>query len=494
MPAPLLPSYYGFFMKYLICLALLIAPPAFAKWWIEPSELAVRADLQFLADHRLLSQPLNTYPLVWSAIATELQALDPQSLSTRQQAARQRLLAAWQQDQQLGFSYQVDAATSENRFYSFGDHFRDKAAVQVRYQFSSQHLSGKLAAATTTRGDEGQRWRADDSYLAARLGNWVISVGSLDRYWGPSWDTSLQLSQNARPIPMLSLTRYNSEALDLPLLRWLGPWTFTTGFGQLEGERAIPNARLWAARASAKPLAGLEIGTSWSMLWGGEGYGNGLSDWWQDLFQGGSEQGTENMLAGYDIRWSDVIAGVPYGLYAQVTAEDFHREKRRLINTAFLLGADIYVEALDSRIYLEFSDTKVGCSAESRKLYNCLYEHSFHLDGYRYYRQSLGSTYDNDALTWVAGIITPLATQISWHNKVRWLRLNLDGLDLSEPGGNKVSPGRYEQVLQAQTTYQYQLQDGKLSITAALTHRHWPGIAKGDRIEPALALSWEGRF
>ncbi|WP_157999933.1 hypothetical protein [Alishewanella jeotgali] len=57
-----------------------------------------------------------------------------------------------------------------------------------------------------------------------------------------------------------------------------------------------------------------------------------------------------------------------------------------------------------------------------------------------------------------------------------------------------MSPGRYEQVLQAQTTYQYQLQDGKLSITAALTHRHWPGIAKGDRIEPALALSWEGRF
>lgn len=481
-------------MKPLIGAALLFCASASASWWIEPDDITIKADLQLLSDHRLVTQPLNTYPLMWAAIIKELKALKPEQLSREQNAALQRLLAAWQQEQNSSLSYQLNAASDKNRFYSFGDHYRDKAQAQLSYQYSNDRFSGKMALGVTENKQEGNRVRTDGSYLATRLGNWVISAGSQSRYWGPSWDTSLQHSQNARPIPGISLSRLSSEASELPLLNLIGPWTFTTHFSQLESGRAIPDAKLWAARATARPLNGLELGASWSMMWGGDGYGNGLSDWWNDLFNGGTNKGAENMLAGYDIRWSGIAAGVPYGLYAQVTAEDFHREKKRLINTAFLVGADMYLSSLNSRIYLEYADTKVGCIAGNSTLYNCLYEHGFHLDGYRYHGQSIGSTYDNDSLTLVAGIITPLATKLSWHNKLRWLRLNIDGIDAAAPGGNTVSPGRYEQQLQWQSTYQYQLRNSKLSVTTVLAYQRWPDLAKDNRIAPELAISWEGYF
>lgn len=481
-------------MKRLLCAALVVAAPVSAKWWIEPSEITVRADLQLLSDYRLITQPLNTYPLMWSAITDELQALKPEQLTPEQNAALQRLLASWQKDQQDSAGYQLNAATRDNRFYGFGDHYRDKASGQVNYQFSNDRFSGKAAVSYFANDNEGNRWRTDGSYLAAKLGNWVVSAGAQDRYWGPSWDTSLQLSHNSRPVPAISLSRYSSAVLDYPVLDLIGPWTFTTSFGQLESGRAIPDAKLWNARATARPLSGLEIGVSWAMMWGGEGYGNGLSDWWSGLSKGGTDKGGENMLAGYDLRWSGVAAGVPYGLYAQVTAEDFHWGKKRLISTGFTVGADVYVRQLNSRVYLEYSDTKVGCQEGNSKIYNCFYEHGFHHDGYRYYGRSIGGAYDNDSLTMVAGIVTPLGTDRSWHNKFRWLRLNIDGIDRPAPGGNPVSPGRYEQQLQWQSTYQHQLYNGTLSITTVLAYQHWPYLDKNNRIDPALALSWESRF
>ncbi|MDX3773555.1 capsule assembly Wzi family protein [Chromatiaceae bacterium AAb-1] len=481
-------------MKRVVWAALLLSAPVSAKWWIEPSEMSVRADLQLLSDYRLIQQPVNTYPLMWTAIADELHALKPEQLTARQNAALQRLLQAWQKDQGTQLSYNASLGTTKNRFVGFGEQYRDKASVQLNYGFSNERFSGRAAASYHANSGEGNNLRLDHSYLAALLGNWVISAGAFERYWGPSWDTSLQLSHNARPVPGISLTRHSSAAFDNAILGLIGPWTFTTSFNQLESDRAIPDAKLWMARATARPLSGLELGVSWTMTWGGDGYGNGLSDWWNGLSDGGTVDGAENMLAGYDLRWSGVAGGVPYGLYAQVTAEDFHWGKKRLISTAFMVGADVYIQSLNSRLYLEYSDTKVGCTEGNSKLYNCFYEHSYHREGYRYYDRSMGGTYDNDALTMVAGIITPLSSGLSWHNKFRWLRLNIDGIDRGAPGGNKVSPGRYEQQLQWQSIYQYQLNHGTLSITTALTYQHWPELDKDNRLEPSLALSWEGRF
>ncbi len=41
----------------------------------------------------------------------------------------------------------------------------------------------------------------DGSYLGVNVGNFMLSAGYIERWWGPGWDGSLILSTNARPIP-----------------------------------------------------------------------------------------------------------------------------------------------------------------------------------------------------------------------------------------------------------------------------------------------------
>ena len=51
---------------------------------------------------------------------------------------------------------------------------------------------------------DGKDIRADGSEIGVRLGNFTYAVSVTDRWWGPGWDGSLILSNNARPIPAQS--------------------------------------------------------------------------------------------------------------------------------------------------------------------------------------------------------------------------------------------------------------------------------------------------
>ena len=59
-----------------------------------------------------------------------------------------------------------------------------------------------------------------------------VSYGAMDRWWGPGWDGSLILSNNARPMPSLTIERNYSDASRWPVLRLFGPWRASIAFGQ----------------------------------------------------------------------------------------------------------------------------------------------------------------------------------------------------------------------------------------------------------------------
>ena len=85
----------------------------------------------------------------------------------------------------------------------------------------------------------------------------------MGRWWGPGYDGSLMLSTNARPMPALSLDRLRSLPIDLPVLRWLGPWRFTTFFGLGEQHRADVDQPLFMGmRLSFKPATWFEFAMS----------------------------------------------------------------------------------------------------------------------------------------------------------------------------------------------------------------------------------------
>ena len=90
--------------------------------------------------------------------------------------------------------------------------------------------------------------RLDGSYVGVSFGNFMLSVGAMDRWWGPGWDGSLILSSNARPIPSLTVERNYTDASRWPVLRWFGPWRASLALGQAEGATSRCRPAFLAAR------------------------------------------------------------------------------------------------------------------------------------------------------------------------------------------------------------------------------------------------------
>jgi hypothetical protein len=293
------------------------------------------------------------------------------------------------------------------------------------------------------RKDEGLE--LDGSYIAARLGNWSVSLGNVDRWWGPGWDGSLILSTNARPIPAISLDRRISEPFENKWLSWIGPWSFQSFIGQMEEDRTVPNPYLWGIRVDFKPtiLNGFEVGLFRMMQLGGDGRPEGLSTW-IDAFLSQDNTGANtgrnpalepgNQLAGLDIRWRPWEA--PFALYGQVVGED---EDKFLPNCLmFQYGIEGWRNFTNgtARIFVEYVDLTSTWWTDDSRTHNVSYGHHIYSDGYRYQGRPVGHWADTDSKIISLGGFLQYDSGIGWGSIIRSGDLNEDG-----SGNNSVSNG-----------------------------------------------------
>jgi hypothetical protein len=144
------------------------------------------------------------------------------------------------------------------------------------------------------------------------LGNWMLTAGWQDRWWGPSRDGSLLLGTNARPTPGIMLQRIASAPFESRWLSWMGPWTLTTFMSLLDDERVVNDAYLFGVRGSFRPPGtGLEIGISRTAQWCGDDRPCD-AETFIDLLLGNDNRGVNvdpedepgNQLGGFDVRWA----------------------------------------------------------------------------------------------------------------------------------------------------------------------------------------------
>lgn len=472
-----------------VCSALLTVTSTQAAWWIGTDDLMLRSDIQLLADSGVIQQPVTTFPLMWQGVIHDIRLTNAEQLAPHLAQAVQRVVAAYQRDHRAVQGRVIlEGETAEPSVVRYGDTLRDKAQAAVQANYQSDTISGQLKVSKIKDPYDQNDTRIDGSYLGFKAWNWIVSVGAIDKYWGPSWDSSTIVATNARPVPGITFTRHSSVAASDD---WLPPWTFTTSFGQLSERATIPSAKQWQARFASRPVSQLEVGFNWVMQYGGDGYGNGLGDWFDGLFRGGTLEGFENMVAGFDLRWSGTIAGRPYAVYGTQTADDFNSRKLKLYKNAYQLGAEIYLHEINSRIYLDRVDTTVNCSDDRQA--NCLYEHSFHHDGYRRYGRSMGSPYDNDSRAVNLGILTHLDSNTSWHNKFSWLQLNLDGerVDLPSQWTQTNLPART--VLAWRTEQQWREEADEVKWGLEFSHTTFKADNNNDW-QTELFVKWQRLF
>lgn len=399
----------------LVACAIMLGTTAQGAPWLAPGDVGLRQDIQLLADAGILRGPVTTWPLSWPDIARDVLALRPNpqypdsvlEALLRVQARARRSAARGGSGALLRLSGLTDAGLNRD----FSDSPREEGELTVGTSWLSDHMALNVRATVVADADDDKTFRPDGSYLGVNVGNFMLSAGYVERWWGPGWDSSLILSTNARPIPGLSLERNYTDPFKSRLLSWLGPWRASITLGRAEGhDVAVADTRFLAARVNFRPRPWLEMGLSRTAQWCG---GNRPCDLgtFADLLMGRDNRSESlsaaeepgNQMAGYDLRLRSPWMQIPVAFYTQWIGED---EAGGLPSKFIgLFGAESWFNSPLGllRVRAEFSDTTCSFPRE-RPEFGCAYRNSLYPQGYTFRGRSLGSWMDNDSRSGSIGV------------------------------------------------------------------------------------------
>nr|WP_279347155.1 capsule assembly Wzi family protein [Govania unica] len=332
------------------------------------------------------------------------------------------------------------AVTNKESFLrDFGAGARDQfdLSVSAQHQWSSTFVKLQAGRQFDTHGGS---WKLDGSYAAQLVGNWIFYAGAIDQWWGPGWASSLILSNNARPMPRMGFMRNNPKPIDLPVLRWLGPWQLSSSIAVMNGPRTdYKNPLLANIRLSFNPTRRLEIGMFHDFQFCGEGRlcnfkqfltNFGVAGLSENINSGDPLTDPGNVMSGLDFRYGWRMKTITSSIYGQLYAED-SSSTTLFKSTSYLAGfsvaAPLQKPGWSMRLVGEYANT-VALSEllTGHNQYNMMYDHYIFLYGYRYRGKSVGASQDNDSH------LTSLMLSLNAPNNVRYglkyhhAALNLD--------------------------------------------------------------------
>jgi len=416
---------------------------------ISPGDMALRHDIQRLADAGIIKGPVTTWPLAWGPIIADIREAEtgdalPRDVMDAIDRVTRR--ANWEtQTNEVTFDARASVAEKPTRIRSFQNTPRESAEISGGVSYTSdwlaislhgQAVDGLSHGVATNAPKGGTAIRNDNSMVGVILGNYSISANTLDRWWGPGWDGSLIFSSNARPMPAISIDRNFTDPFKTKWLSWLGPWDVSMHFAKMERDRFVPNTRIFAMRVTFKPFPSLELGLSRIAQWCGNGRPCELSTFGK-LFTGRDNRGQAgvtlenepgNQESGFDARWSTQIFSKPVALYGQYIGED---ESHRLPADMFgLFGIETSGIWRGHWSYRWFGEIAITISdfTKSENKVNNAYNHSIYRTGLRYRGRVIGHGIDNDSRVISTGLMLVNDEETQWNALFRFGALNRAGV------------------------------------------------------------------
>lgn len=421
--------------------ALLCTPAAIAGAVLVPAgDLALRQDLEWLNDRGVLRLSTSTWPLPVTAIERALEAVTGEP---DDRAERVRLEQVRRAITRLGAPAPLIDAGYRSKKYALPHGFADDPRGEQQLSAQSTLSSGAFAAALRVNavrdGDDGddKQVNVDGSYVAAAALGQIVSVGKIDRFWGPTHEGSALLGNAARPVAAVALQRGTQDVPSSRLLSWLGPWNYQLFFGQQDDYVAVPHAKLVGMRVTLEPLRGFEIGLHRTMQYGGKGRPQSLSSFWDALVGNSNttddgsvtiENDPANQLGGVDLRWSRPFGLDGLALYAQLTGEDEAGglPSRNTINAGLAYGAALGDTALTVRF--EGADMRTdrfwGSRSVDANRIGYTYVNGIYTGGYYELGQPLGYPIGGDGQLYKFGIAASTVGGLRYGLDAYHLKLN----------------------------------------------------------------------
>jgi hypothetical protein len=389
------------------------APSLFAEPWINTNELYLRSDIELLADAGIIHVPITTYPLMWSGIIKDLDKIKEQRILSPYRSAYWRIKKAYrsaflnQQHQQL----QIVSNNSEPLFRGFGDTLRGKLALKASAHKIHSHLAWKLNVIRSYRTKNTKKVSYEGSYISTTFKNWVLKIGSIEQWWGASWDSSNILSNNALAPLGVFLNRNYSDPPNFFLLNWIGYWNVSTFYARLsESENEISKA-FTGLSFSMKPIESLEISARATKL---------FAHSFIKPFKKTVDQKKiihEQKRIATDLRWRLPYLtsfGVPSHLYTQFAYDAKKEQTHRIfgVSTMLLLSNQQW------RFYAEYSDSQRYSYRSSN------FQSTSSYFPYHYRNRSLASSYEPQSRVKTFGFIGHIGSNHTLELKMQSLMLN----------------------------------------------------------------------
>lgn len=452
---------------WLAGLAAMLAQAAWAEgFWLPTGDRGLRDDITLLVDEGVIRLPVTTWPLPVADVRAAVARVDADTIaseSLRSTLLRLQARVAVRPDAEDWLIRQVSATGGqEGLLRDYGALGRDHGEIRSVGGTANDRWDMTIAAERQFDPVDGHQWRFDGSDLTIRWGNWLFSANTMDRWYGPGEEGSLILSNNARPMPQISLDRMQSTRPSIPILSWIGPWRFTAFFAIGESRRPdLSNPRFMGQRFTFQPLPILEFGISRTAQYCGQiEQGPGFPPQtgtrpacnlkqWQRALLGNDNTGINgisfydqpgNQMAGFDARLTSPIQALPVAIYGQLIGEDVTHTAFVPLPSKFLglLGGETWAQLQSGgvfRAHVEYSNTTCKFAEPSTITGACAYRNDLFFAGYRYDYRNIAYTTDANSEFWIADASLTQGDGTRWGVKLRHgtLDKNLGGLDPYSP-------------------------------------------------------------
>ena len=399
-----------------------------AEPWINTTDIGLRSDIETLSDIGVITTPITTYPLIWAGIIRDLDKKDIREVPKQYKDMYWRVKSAGKESLNSAQNriVKLSLASSEQVFRSFGDSSRNKGELTASNSNMNKYFAWNVQVNRVYNPYDQDSFHYDGSYAAVVLGNWIATLGKVEKWWGASWDSANLLSNNAKQPLGISLDRNYAEPIDFPVLNWLGPWSFSGFVGELDDKRAVDNPKLTGVSLTFKPFKSLEASIRSTSIAGGSSSNYAV-------------ESDNKVLTGLDFRISlpthlllpkDV--SLPSNLYFSVTDED---QESQFSSQLVGISSSFKLFNQDWRVYLE--STKTYGSGDDA--FNTTYEDGFYRTGYRYEYRSIGSTYDSDSKVTTFGLLGNLTRYQSLQLKLQNININQNTIHDAVDAGHTIN-------------------------------------------------------
>jgi hypothetical protein len=428
-------------MRRAVCALLLLT--AFttvrAAPWAEVGDVQLRSDIETLAMAGVIDNLTTQWPLPWTRILDRLSvsgALTGQPPWVVDAAERIRHQAAGQMAQDTSsFSAYLDATNAPQVVRGFDALGRQDAQTQGTLSWNGESTFIQLSAGLQSHDSlDGQTVLLDGTYIAKQISGAAVYAGYLTHWWGPGWISALALSNNARPIPQIGISRIDTSPFKTRWLSWMGPWQAEFFVGVLDGDQ-IPNHTLVdGLRFNINPVPGLDIGVARMDEACGAGHPCNPANYF-DLSNNDAHPSKTNDQGDISFKYSHAVGVIDLSGYMELMNEDSNPFWHSGTSHLFGLTGWVPVGQTRLRITAEFTD-----SIPTTNIFNFgNYEYGFsyndykYLGGLRYRDRALGFSLDDDS---------KLATlQASWlgaHDITWTLSYHHADVDVMAPLGAEV--------------------------------------------------------